>query len=174
MSSLHLVSLLSSCVIFYAMSDCCSSIRVKLQKLGGPSFGIVIARRSDQPPCLFVASLIKDGEAECSGLIRPGDIILAINDTDVSTVPFDQAQRIWREAESKESIHMIIRCAFGYSTHLETTFDSTGTARTYRITQKQFNLSPDSSTKSSLVPIHLNLDASSTVDPVAAATTVRR
>lgn len=157
------------------MSECCSSIRVKLQKLEGPSFGLVIARRCDTPPCLYVASLIKDGEAESSGLIRPGDIILEINDIDVSSLPFDGATRIWRDAECNECIHLKIRCAFGYTTHLETTFDGTGTARTYRVTQKQYNLSPDSTTKSTLVPIHLNLDATTnaTVDPLT-VTTVRR
>lgn len=141
-----------------AMSESSSTIRLKLQKLEGPSFGLVIARRSDQPPCLFVASLMKDGEAESSGLIRPGDIILQINSIDVSSMSFDEAQKVWRDAERQESIQLMIRCAFGYTTHLETTFDSTGSPRTYRVTQKQFSLSPDNSSKSSLVPIHLNLD----------------
>ena len=141
------------------MSTTCSAIRVKLTSVAGSSYGLVVGKRSDCPPCLVVSSLQVGGEAASSGLLRPGDLILKINGIDVSSRPFSEAFQILQSATREPELRLLIRAPLGYSTHLETTFDDQGSSRTYRVTERQYTVGSSTTTmRGSSGSINLHLD----------------
>jgi len=113
-----------------------SFIRVKLFNRFSDGFGLVIEKRSSQPPTLMITDLIQGGEAQTSGLIRPGDIIVKINEIDVSNCSYEAAINVYQSLEKGRMFYFLIRPPFGSRTHLETTFSKDGTPQTYRITEK--------------------------------------
>ena len=124
-------------------------------------FGLVVGKRSDTPPCLMVSCLQPGGEAASSGLIRPGDIILKINGTDVSHCLFPDALRNMEATDRDPELGLVIRAPLGYSTHLQTTFDQEGCPRTYRVTERLYTAGPGSAetpARGSSSSINLNLD----------------
>lgn len=145
-----------------ASSSCCSAIRVKLRSVNGLGFGLVVGKRSDTPPCLMVSCLKPGGEAASSGLIRPGDIILKINEADVSQCPYSDALRNMEGTDGQSELRLVIRAPLGYSTHLQTTFDEEGCPRTYRVTERLFSVgSPaasETTARGSSSSINLHLD----------------
>ena len=104
-------------------------------RYGTNGFGFSVKQRSPAPT-LLVTELSRNGEAEKSGLIRPGDIILKINDTDVSQCSYAEAFTTLMSAQRDPFTSFVIRAPIGYTTRLETTFCSDGTPKTLRITEK--------------------------------------
>jgi hypothetical protein len=113
-------------------------MRCRLRKCGQNGFGFSVKQRSSAPT-LSIGELYRNGEAEKSGLIRPGDIILKVNDTDVSQCSYDEAVGALTSAGATQKdslVSFVIRAPIGYTTRLETTFSSDGTPKTVRITEK--------------------------------------
>lgn len=140
-------------------SPCCSAIRVKLLSPGRCGFGLIVGKRCDSPPCLMVSCLQPGGEAASSGLIRPGDIILKINGTDVSHCLYAEAVQLLEATNGDTELRLVIRAPLGYSTHLQTTFDQEGCPRTYRVTERLYTVgSGETLARGSSGSINLNLD----------------
>jgi len=81
-----------------------SSIRVKLFSRQGSGFGFRVTGSASTVPSLRVESLVRDGEADQSGLLRPGDLILKVNQEDVSKCSYDEARHILDQALGKISV----------------------------------------------------------------------
>ncbi|XP_054155574.1 nitric oxide synthase, brain-like [Oppia nitens] len=112
-----------------------SIMRCRL-KTGVTGFGFTVKSRATAPT-LSVSELHRNGEAEKSGLIRPGDLILRINDRDVSQCSYSEAYEILLSAQrDSQSASFVVRAPIGYTTRLETTFAADGTPRTVRVTEK--------------------------------------
>lgn len=150
---------MSSVITSSSSSPCCSAIRVRLQSTDGSGFGLIAGKRSDSAPCLMVSSLQVGGEAASSGLLRPGDIILKINGIDVSRCSYAEALQKFHGTSGDRELRLVIRAPLGYSTHLETTFDSEGCPRTYRVTERLYTVGPSGpAVRGSSGTINLNLD----------------
>lgn len=113
-------------------------IRARLLNREKSGFGISVSPRTVSPPTLMISGLAKDGEAESSGLIRPGDIILQINNRDVSRCSYEEALEVLRSAPLGETSRFVLRAPFGYTTHLSTYFAPDGSPRTFRITERAY------------------------------------
>lgn len=102
----------------------------------GFGFGLVLADRGC-PPVLQIDGLA-GGECEAaqSGLVRPGDIILRINNVDVSRCTFDEALQTLASTPVGSYASFIVRAPFGFTTRLVTTFEEDGTPKTLRITER--------------------------------------
>lgn len=134
--------------------DKSSVMRLRLKRTAANSegfgFGIKIQDRG-APPTLQVVSLVKGCEAEKSGLIRPGDIILRINNVDVASCTYDEAIQTLALMPIGAYVSFVVRVPLGYATRLVTTFDDDGQPRTLRITEKAKNNSTSSSETSKLL-----------------------
>lgn len=111
-------------------------IRAKLFNHVDGNTGIILGQRSDIAPRVQVQSLVKDSEAELSGLVRPGDIILQVNDHDLSRCSFEEAVDVFKQLPVDKMVRLVLRAPFGYTTRLETSFGDDGTPRTFRITER--------------------------------------
>jgi nitric-oxide synthase len=111
-----------------------SIMKCRLKKRDN-GFGFNVKQRSS-PPTLLVRELMRKGEAETSGLIRPGDMILKIDDIDVSQCSYDEALKVLMSTQSESLTSFTIRAPIGYTTRLETTFSNDGSPKTLRITEK--------------------------------------
>jgi nitric-oxide synthase len=152
-----------------------SAIRVRLFSRQGSGFGFRVTGSAASIPSLRVESLVREGEADESGLLRPGDIILKVNDHDVSTVSYDEARHVLDQAMDQQEIKLLIRAPIGFSTHLETTFDGEGVPKTFRVTERVYSISSSSAGDASLprtsfttpsTTINLNLDDTKSTDSV--------
>lgn len=117
------------------------AVRARLVCRVDGGFGIRVCQRTLSPPVLMVSALIKDGEADSSGLVRPGDIILQMNEVDLSNRPFEEALKSFKSLETEltgQTVRFLFRAPFGYTTRLETTFTSDGSPRTFRITERLY------------------------------------
>lgn len=101
----------------------------------GFGFGLHIQDRGSAP-VLQIERLAADCEAERSGLVRPGDIILRINNVDVSRCTFDEALQTLASTPVGSYASFIVRAPYGFTTRLVTTFEEDGTPRTIRITER--------------------------------------
>lgn len=114
-----------------------SIMKCRLKKTHEAGFGFnVKPNKSSLYPSLVVSDLIKNGEADKSGLIRPGDVILKINDYDVSQCSYDDGLKLFKLIPADSVVSFVIKAPIGYTTRLETTFASDGSPRTLRITEK--------------------------------------
>lgn len=149
-----------------------SAIRVRLSSRQGSGFGFRVTASADSIPSLRVESLVREGEADESGLLRPGDLILQINDQDVSKITYDEARHVLDQAMDQQEIKLLIRAPFGFSTHLETIFDGEGLPKTFRVTERVYSVSsgnvasttPRTSLTAPSTAINLNLDDTKSTD----------
>lgn len=110
----------------------------------GFGFGLVLSDRGC-PPVLQIDGLASgECEAAQSGLVRPGDIILRVNNVDVSRCTFDEALQTLASTPVGSYASFIVRAPFGFTTRLVTTFEEDGTPRTLRITERANNNSNNS------------------------------
>ena len=72
----------------------------------------------------------------CNFTVRPGDIILRINNVDVSRCTFDEALQTLASTPVGSYASFIVRAPYGFTTRLVTTFEEDGTPRTIRITER--------------------------------------
>jgi hypothetical protein len=118
-----------------------SAMRLRLKRyddsglVSGFGFGLEIQDRGS-PPVLQIAGLARDFDAEKSGLVRPGDIILRINNVDVSRCTFDEALQTLASTPVGSFASFIVRAPYGFTTRLVTTFEEDGTPRTIRVTER--------------------------------------
>lgn len=124
----------------YPTNNTPSVIRCRLKRNEKNGFGFSVKPRGEAP-ILMVSELIKNGEAELSGLIRPGDIILKINDIDVSRCSYEYALQVLKAMPFHSYTSFVIRAPLGYTTRLETTFNPDGYPRTVRITERIYKTS---------------------------------
>lgn len=122
------------------MMDTDSSVmRLRLKRLAhiteGFGFGLNIQDRGT-PPVLQITSLVKECEAQKSGLIRSGDIILRINNVDVSKCTYDEAIQTLASTPMNAFASFTVRAPYGFVTRLVTTFEENGHSKTIRITER--------------------------------------
>lgn len=137
-----------------------AAIRVKLLSPERTGFGLMVGKRSNTPPCLFVKYLEPLGPAAASGLLVSGDIILQINGVDISVASYEEAMKMFESSILEPELNLLIRAPLGYSTHLETTFNEEGCPRTYRITERLYSVSKETSSARdpALTSVNLNLE----------------
>lgn len=116
-----------------------SVMRLRLKRFAhiteGFGFGLNIQDRGT-PPVLQINSLVKECEAQKSGLIRSGDIILRINNVDVSKCTYDEAIQTLASTPMNAFASFTVRAPYGFVTRLVTTFEENGHSKTIRITER--------------------------------------
>lgn len=116
------------------------TILVRLTKHSSNGLGIVVSPKL-QNCGLIIAELIKGSDAVKTGLLRPGDTILKVNNKELENLPYEQCLRCLQELPVEQEVEILVKVPNGYTTRLVTTFSDDGVARTTRIT----NLIPSSS-----------------------------
>ncbi|XP_038619697.1 LOW QUALITY PROTEIN: nitric oxide synthase, brain [Tachyglossus aculeatus] len=109
-------------------------ISVRLAKRPSGGLGFLVKERGSRP-AVIVSDLVRGGAAEQSGLVRAGDIILAVNGRSLVDTSYERALEILRGVASDTLAVLILRGPEGFTTHLETTFAGDGTPRTVRVTR---------------------------------------
>lgn len=110
-----------------------TTILVHVKKHSKLGLGIVVTPRP-QNRGLLIAELTKGSEAAKSGLFRPGDIILKVNNKDLSQLPYEQCLQLLQELPVDQEAEILVRVPDGYTTRLVTTFNEDGKSHTSRIT----------------------------------------
>uniref|UniRef100_C4TP54 Nitric oxide synthase 1 n=1 Tax=Ambigolimax valentianus TaxID=1338344 RepID=C4TP54_9EUPU len=111
-----------------------NTIRVKLIKQKHAGLGFLVKQRTLKP-FVLVASIVKGGVAEESGLVQIGDIILRINDVDLTDMSYPSAIEVLKAVPIDTPVVLLLRGPEGYTTYLQTTFMENGVPRTVRVTK---------------------------------------
>ncbi|CAL1539173.1 unnamed protein product [Lymnaea stagnalis] len=111
-----------------------NTIRVKLTKQRYGGLGFLVKQRALKPYVL-VASIVKGGVAEESGLVQIGDIILRINDIDLTEMSYASAIEVLKAVPIDTPVVLLLRGPEGYTTFLQTSFQENGLPRTIRVTK---------------------------------------
>lgn len=115
------------------------TVVVKITKRSTNGLGIVVSPKLNN--CSVVISeLIKDGEAYKTGLLRPGDTILRVNNKDLKGLPYEQCLQILQDLPVDKEAQILLRVPDGYTTRLVTTFNEDGTPKTTRFTTALQNM----------------------------------
>lgn len=75
---------------------------VELVKKENTGFGFLL-RQSDEMPFFTVWEIVKNGSAEKSGKIKKGDIILKVNENDLTTVTYEKGLEILKSIKSGQN-----------------------------------------------------------------------
>ncbi|KFM82489.1 Nitric oxide synthase, brain, partial [Stegodyphus mimosarum] len=105
-------------------------VRVMKRTTGG--LGIVVRPRIPNKG-IAINELIRGGEADKTGFLRPGDVILRVNDKELCDLSYDECLQVLQDLPNDEEVSILVRALEGYTTKLVTTFDEGGSARTIRI-----------------------------------------
>ncbi|KAI1293695.1 Nitric oxide synthase [Halotydeus destructor] len=117
-------------------------VKAKLRVTTSDGLGFTVTQRpSGTPPTLMVKGLTVGSEAEKCGLVRPGDIVLHVDEADLSKCTFEEGQKVLWSLRPDSSVRLLLRAPFGYTTRLETTFLADGSPRTFRITERLYSSS---------------------------------
>ncbi|KAG2470836.1 NOS1 protein, partial [Polypterus senegalus] len=121
------------------------SVRLFKRKVGG--LGFLVKQRVCKPP-IIISDLIRGGEAEESGLVQVGDIVLAVNNCPVVDMKYESALEMLKNISPETYVVLILRGPEGFTTHLETTFTGDGRRKTIRVTRPlfPFPIQPEGST----------------------------
>ncbi|GFO10495.1 nitric oxide synthase [Plakobranchus ocellatus] len=111
-----------------------NTIRVKLVKQAYGGLGFLVKQRTLKP-FVLVASIVKGGVAEESGLVQIGDIILRINDIELSDMSYQSAVEVLKAVPIDTPVVLLLRGPEGYTTYLQTSFQENGQPRTVRVTK---------------------------------------
>lgn len=115
------------------------TVLVRVTKRSTNGLGIVVSPKSNNSS-IVVSELIKDGEAQRTGFLRPGDTILRVNKQDLNGLPYDQCLQILQDLPVGQEAEILLRVADGCTTKLVTTFSEDGTPQTKRFTALLQNL----------------------------------
>lgn len=110
-------------------------IRVKLYKRQEDGLGFLIKPRA-QKPNVVISALVAGGLAEQCGLIQIGDVIIRVNEIDISDKSYDDAVELLKALPVDAPVAIVLRGQEGFTTHLETTFQENGIPRTIRVSRK--------------------------------------
>ncbi|CAG5130084.1 unnamed protein product [Candidula unifasciata] len=111
-----------------------NTIRVKLVKQRHGGLGFLVKQRALKP-FVLVASIVKGGVAEESGLVQIGDIILRINDIDLTDMSYTSAIEVLKAVPIDTPVVLLLKGPEGYTTYLQTSFLENGVPRTVRVTK---------------------------------------
>ncbi|XP_074641396.1 nitric oxide synthase, salivary gland-like [Tubulanus polymorphus] len=111
-----------------------NTIRVKLVKRRQGGLGFLVKQRKEKP-YVVISDLIAGSVAWESCLVHVGDIILSVNDINISSMSYEHAVRILKAVPYDATIVLLLRGPSGYMTHLQTVFKEDGTPCTIRISQ---------------------------------------
>ncbi|KAL3869039.1 hypothetical protein ACJMK2_041766 [Sinanodonta woodiana] len=109
-------------------------IRVKLIKRSQYGLGILV-RRCTKNSFVVVSDLIRGSSAEESGLVRSGDTLVKVNNTNLLDKTYEEAIRIIQSIPVNSQVFLQLRCQDGYLAHLEIRLGKDGVKRTVRITK---------------------------------------
>lgn len=109
------------------------TVVVSVTKRNAHGLGIVVSPKTNHSG-VVISELIKDGEAQKTGLLRPGDTILRVNDHDLNGLPYEQCLQILQELPVDKEARILLRVPEGYTARLVTIFAEDGTPRTSRYT----------------------------------------
>ncbi|XP_050408838.1 nitric oxide synthase, brain [Patella vulgata] len=111
-----------------------NTIRVKLIKQENGGLGFLVKQRMNKP-FVVVADLVSGGIAEESGLVQVGDVILRINDIDLTDMSYESSVEILKAVPVNAPVVLLLRGPEGFSSHLETTFLENGMPTSARVTK---------------------------------------
>lgn len=110
-------------------------IRVKLFKRSEDGLGFLIKPRT-QKPYVVISALVSGGMAEQSGLVQVGDVIVRVDDIDLSEMSYEKAVELFKAVPIDAPVVLLLRGPDGYATYLQTTFEESGAPKTTRITKQ--------------------------------------
>lgn len=103
---------------------------------------------SNASPYLAVSHVVKGGEANETGFIEKGDIILEVNGKSLENVPYLKALEILDKAPTGETMVLKVRARDGFQACLETAVDKEGVVKTVRRTKTNGHPDNESATRS--------------------------
>ena len=109
-------------------------IRVKLIKQKHDGLGFLVKPRKHKP-FVTISALVAGGMAEQSGLVYEGDVIMRVNEIDVSEMNYENAVELLKALPIDAPVALLLRGPDGCSTHLVTTFQENGIPKTVRVTK---------------------------------------
>ncbi|KAG8182790.1 hypothetical protein JTE90_018663 [Oedothorax gibbosus] len=110
-----------------------TTILVRLMKHSTNGLGIVVSPKH-QNSGLIIADLIRGSDAVKTGLLKPGDTILKVNNRYLDNLPYDDCLKCLQELPVEVEVEILVKVPSGYTTRLVTTFSDDGVARTSRVT----------------------------------------
>lgn len=109
-------------------------IRVKIVKRTETGLGFLIQSRTEKPH-VVISAMVSGGMAEKSGLIRIGDTILRVNDTDITDKVYEDCVDLLKSLPTDSPVSLLLKGPDGYTSYLHTTFLENGAPHTVRITK---------------------------------------
>ena len=113
-------------------------IRVKIVKKCDTGLGFLIQPRTENPH-VVISAIVSGGMAEKCGLIRIGDVIVRVNDTDLTGMHYDKCVELLKSLPVDSHVSLLLKGPDGYISYLHTTFLANGTPQTVRITKPNGN-----------------------------------
>lgn len=115
-------------------SDNSNLIRVKIMKRKDTGLGFLIQSRPEKP-YVVISAMVSGGMAEKCGLMRIGDVILRVNDIDMTDMLYDKCVEHLKSLPNDIPVSLLLRGPDGYISYLHTTFLTNGSPNTSRITK---------------------------------------
>ncbi|VDI59533.1 nitric-oxide synthase, brain [Mytilus galloprovincialis] len=119
-------------------SDNSNMIRVKIIKKIDTGLGFLIQPRSEKPH-VVISAIVSGGMAEKCGLIRIGDVIVRVNEMDLSDMVYEKCVDLLKSLPQETAVSLLLKGPDGYTSYLHTTFLENGTPHTTRITKPVAN-----------------------------------
>ncbi|XP_041456933.1 nitric oxide synthase, brain-like isoform X3 [Lytechinus variegatus] len=113
-----------------------NTFSIRLVKRPPHGLGFLVRKRKCNPPVL-ISDLISGGVAENSGLVRIGDILLAVNGVQLTDVPYNTALEVLRSVPMDTPCVIVLKGPEGYRTRLETVMSPDGAVNIVRITEPE-------------------------------------
>ncbi|CAH1257154.1 NOS1 [Branchiostoma lanceolatum] len=96
--------------------------------------GISLKPRAAEHEKVVIEEVIRGGPADQTGMVQPGDTILAVNGQDIE-YQYQEATKVIRDIEPGKPVELVLRGPKWFHTYLETVRLSTGETKTVRVTR---------------------------------------
>ncbi|XP_078670103.1 nitric oxide synthase 1-like [Branchiostoma floridae x Branchiostoma belcheri] len=84
---------------------------------------------------VVIEEVIRGGPADQTGMVQPGDTIVAVNGQDIESLSYQEATQVIRDIEPGKPLELVLRGPKWFHTYLETVRLSTGQIKTVRVTR---------------------------------------
>ncbi|XP_071508617.1 nitric oxide synthase, salivary gland-like [Diadema antillarum] len=129
-----------------------NTFSIRLVKRPPHGLGFLVRKRKCNPPVL-ISDLISGGVAENSGLVRIGDILLAVNGVQLTDVPYNTALEVLRSVPMDTPCVIVLKGPDGYRTRLETVMSPDGLVNIVRVSEpEQSDEAPSTKTSPGIGP----------------------
>ncbi|XP_078670170.1 nitric oxide synthase 1-like [Branchiostoma floridae x Branchiostoma belcheri] len=118
------------------MDDQPNIIVVELVKREVDGLGVSAKRRAASgQSAVVIEEVIRGGPADQTGMVQPGDTIVAVNGQDIESLSYQEATQVIRDIEPGKPLELVLRGPKWFHTYLETVRLSTGQIKTVRVTR---------------------------------------